>query len=89
MFSRKRRLDYTDIIESTGSVQQMPKPKQMPKINKLLETINPQNEIEEESRIPFQRPNTSNEWLKFHKMNEEGMSKAYNSKEGYYRDSNK
>ena len=83
------RLSYRDMVGTTGSVQRMSKPKQNPKIRELLETINPPTERQKKQRTPFQRPTTNDEWLKFHKMNEEGMSKAYNSKEGYFRDGNK
>jgi hypothetical protein len=37
----------------------------------------------------FIKPQTEDEWKKFHKMNEDGMKKAYESKEGYYKDGNK
>ena len=37
----------------------------------------------------FKKPVTQDEWLKFHKTNEEGMDKAYKSKEGYHIDGNK
>ena len=34
-------------------------------------------------------PKTDEEWRQFHKMNEEGMAKAYASKDGYFKDGNK
>ena len=34
-------------------------------------------------------PKSDDEWEQFHKTNEDNMQKAYQSKEGYYKDSNK
>ena len=65
------------------------------KIQKLLKEIKPeiieeiQPEIIEEVKKQFIKPKTDEEWKAFHKMNEEGMKKAYESKEGYYKDNNK
>ena len=62
------------------------------KIQKLLKEISPQiieeaePEIIEEVKKQFIKPKTDEEWKAFHKINEEGMKKAYESKEGYYKD---
>ena len=34
-------------------------------------------------------PKTDEAWRQFHKMSEEGIKRAYESKERYYKDSNK
>ena len=31
-------------------------------------------------------PKTDEEWRQFHKMNEEGMAKAYAAKDGYFKE---
>ena len=66
-------------------------PKQEPKlkIKELLETISPPAERQTKQMKPFQKPTSEEEWRSFHKMNEEGMKKAYESKEGYFKDGNK
>jgi hypothetical protein len=102
MFSRKRKLTYSelearsrgaklqyrDLINNTP-MQTMPKHKPKAKIIDLLETIAPPAERQTKQRNPFQKPTTEEEWRNFHKMNEEGMKKAYESKEGYFKDGNK
>ena len=40
-------------------------------------------------KVQFQRPKTQDEWLNFHKINEEGIKKAYEKPEGYHIDGNK
>ncbi len=37
----------------------------------------------------FVRPNTEDGWNNFHKTNEEGIKKAYDAPEGYYKKDNK
>ena len=37
----------------------------------------------------FRRPRTDEEYRDFHKMNEDGLKKAYATPEGYYKDGNK
>ena len=65
------------------------------KIQKLLKEIKPeiieeiQPEIIEEVKKQFIKPKTDEEWKQFHKMNEEGMKKAYESSNSYYKDGNK
>jgi hypothetical protein len=88
MFSGKRKLTYRDMINNTP-MQTMPKHKPKAKIIDLLETIAPPAERQTKQRNPFRKPATDEEWRSFHKMNEEGMKKAYQSKEGYFKDSNK
>ena len=86
MFSRKRKLRYgLDIPQN--QIMQKPKPKV--KIKDLLETIAPPAERQTKQREPFRKPTTEEEWRSFHKRNEEGMKKAYASKEGYFKDGNK
>lgn len=88
MFSRKRRLSYSELQNNTA-VQTMPKHKPKAKIKDLLETIAPPAERQIKQSNPFRKPTTEEEWRSFHKMNEEGMKKAYESKEGYFKDGNK
>ena len=40
-------------------------------------------------KVKFQKPKTQDEWVSFHKMNEEGIKKAYEKPEGYHIDGNK
>ena len=70
-------------------MQRMKKPEPKAKITDLLDILNPPAERQVKQRKPFPRPTTEEEWLSFHKMNEEGMKKAYESKEGYFKDGNK
>ena len=55
------------------------------KIQKILKEIRPEiieeaePEIIEEIKPKFIKPKTDEEWKQFHKMNEEGMKKAYDS----------
>ena len=65
----------------------MQKIKPNEKIQKVIDEIQPK--IIEEIKHKFIKPKTDEEWKQFHKMNEEGMKKAYESKEGYYKDNNK
>ncbi len=91
MFSRKRRLGRRDLINNV-SMKTTPKREPTPKIKELLETISPPAERQTKQRKPFQKPASEEEWRSFHKMNkmnEEGMKNAYESKEGYFKDSNK
>ena len=70
-----------------SSMQTMQKPKPNEKIQKILEEVKPQ--IIEQLQPKFVRPKTDEEWKQFHKMNEEGMKKAYESPNSYYKDGNK
>ena len=96
MFLKKRRLGYADFINNV-EMGTMQKPKIKPKIQALLDKINPpinksetiQKPKNDNMKQPFIKPKTDEEWKQFHKMNEDGMKKAYESKEGYYKDGNK
>jgi hypothetical protein len=88
MFLKKRRLKYQDFINNV-EMDAMPKPKNKPKVQALLDKINPPIEKIDKVKQEFIKPQTEDEWQKFHKMNEDGMKKAYESKEGYYKDNNK
>ena len=67
----------------------MPKSEPTPEIKELLKTISPPAERQTKQMKPFQKPTSEEEWRSFHKMNEEGMKKTYESKEGYFKDGNK
>jgi hypothetical protein len=88
MFSRKRKISFRSLMNNTP-MQTMPKHKPKAKIRDLLETIAPPAERQTKQRNPFRKPANEEEWRSFHKMNEEGMKKAYESKEGYFKDGNK
>ena len=70
------------------TMQTMPKIKTTEKIQNIINEVKPKI-IEEKIKQEFVKPKTSEEWKTFHKMNEDGMKKAYESKEGYYIDNNK
>ena len=88
MFLKKRRLKYQDFINNV-EMETMPKPKNKPKVQALLNKINPPVEKNDKMKQEFIKPQTEDEWQKFHKINEDGMKKTYESKEGYYKDGNK
>jgi hypothetical protein len=69
-------------------METMQKPKNKPKVQALLNKINPPVEKNDKKKQEFIKPQTEDEWQKFHKINEDGMKKAYESKEGYYKDGN-
>ena len=90
MFLKKKKLRYQDLLNNNTSMQTMqtmPKIKTPDKIQKLINEIRPKTI--EKIKQEFVKPKTSEEWSTFHKMNEDGMKKAYESKEGYYIDGNK
>ena len=66
-------------------------------IDKIVEDsgmfINPKQikskQITPNINATFNRPQTEQEWIDFHKNNEINMVKAYASPEGYYKDNNK
>ena len=76
MFKKKRYLQ-----------QSIPNPyfKQRPNINKIIEktkttldnNIKPKLDNNIKLKKEFQKPKTEKEWRYFHKMNEDGMKKAY------------
>ena len=86
MFLKKKKIRYEDLLNNS-STQAMQKYKPNEKIKKIIEEVKPK--IIEELKPKFIKPKTDEEWKAFHKMNEEGMKKAYKSKEGYYKDNNK
>ena len=45
--------------------------------------------VKNETPDTFIMPKADDEWKLFHKTNEDNMQKAYQSKEGYYKDKNK
>ena len=87
MILKNRKLKYEDLLNDNTTLQPMQKPKPHEKIQKILEEVKPQ--IIEELQPKFVRPKTDEEWKQFHKMNEEGMKKAYESPNSYYKDGNK
>ncbi len=84
MFKKKRYLQ-----------QSIPNPyfKQRPNINKIIEktktTLDNHIKRKLDNKPKFQKPKTEKEWRDFHKMNEEGMKKAYEKPEGYHIEGNK
>ena len=89
MFLKKRRYKYQDFLNN--SIQTKPpikQPEPLPKIQKIINKINPpENKIDKSTIKPiFIKPKTDEEWREFHKRNEEGMKKAYESKIGNYLD---
>ena len=87
MILKNRKLKYEDLLNDNTTLQPMQKPKPNEKIQKILEEVKPQ--IIEQLQPKFVRPKTDEEWKQFHKMNEEGMKKAYESPNSYYKDGNK
>jgi hypothetical protein len=73
MFLKKRRLKYQDFIKNV-EMETMQKPKVKPKIQALLDKMNPRVE---KKKIDFIKPQTEDEWKKVHKMNEDGMKKKH------------
>ena len=66
--------------------------KQRPNINKIIEETKTKlniNNNKPKPKIEFKKPTNPNEWKEFHKMNEEGMKKAYNAPEGYHIENNR
>ena len=63
--------------------------KQRPNINKIIEKTKTTLNNNNKPKTQFQKPTTVNEWRDFHKINEEGMKKAYEKPEGYHIDGNK
>jgi hypothetical protein len=84
MFLKKRRLKYQDFINNV-EMETMQKTKIKPKMQALLNKVNPPTEKIDKVKQEFIKPQTEDEWRKFHKINEDGMKKAYESKEGYYK----
>ena len=87
MISKNRKLKYEDLLDNNTTLQPLQKPKPNKKIQKILEEVKPQ--IIEELQPKFVRPKTDEEWKQFHKLNEEGMKKAYESPNSYYKDGNR
>ena len=77
--------------------QSIPNPyfKQRPNINKIIEKTkttldnNIKPKLDNNIKLKFQKPKTEKEWRDFHKINEEGMKKAYEKPEGYHIEGNK
>ena len=68
--------------------------KQRPNINKIIEETKTKlninnNNNKPKPKIEFKKPTNPNEWKEFHKINEEGMKKAYSNPEGYHIEGNK
>jgi len=87
MFFKKRKLRYQDFINNV-EMETITKPKNKPKIQALIDKLTPPINKIDEVKQEFIKPQTEDEWQKFHKMNEDGVKKAYESKEGYYEDGN-
>ena len=87
MFSKRKKYKDLDFINNTAKVNIMPKLRQNPKINDLIQReLKPDSEVQTEK---FKRPNTPEEYKAFHKTNEDGIKKAYEASEGYFKDGNK
>ena len=87
MFLKQKTLRYEDLLNNNTSMQTIQKPKPSEKMQKILDIITPKPDIIDKPK--FVRPKTDEDWKAFHKMNEEGMKKAYAAPEGYYKDDNK
>ena len=87
MFSKRKKYKDLDFINSPTKVNIMPKLRQNPKISDLIQReLKPDSEVQTEK---FKRPNTPEEYKAFHKTNEDGIKKAYEASEGYFKDGNK
>ena len=87
MFLKKKKLRYENLLNNNTSMQTMPKIKTSDKIQKILDEV--KTKTIEKVKAGFIKPKTDEEWKTFHKTNEEGIKKAYASKEGYFKDGNK
>ena len=87
MFLNRKKLRYEDLLNNNNTSQPMQKIKPNEKIQKVIDEIKPK--VIEEIKHKFIKPKTDEEWKAFHKMNEEGMKKAYESPNSYYKDGNK
>jgi hypothetical protein len=86
MFLKRKKYKNLDFINNTTAKTQMPKHEATPKIQSIIDIIKPQNEI---IKPQFKKPTTDEGWSQFHKTNEEGMKKAYDSEDGYFKQDNK
>ena len=66
-------------------MEAMQKPKNKPKVQALLDKINPPIEKVQKLKQEFIKPQTEDEWQKFHKMNEDGMKKLMKVKKDIIR----
>ena len=87
MFLKKKKLRYENLLNNNTSMQTMPKIKTSNKIQKILDEVT--TKTIDKVKAGFIKPKTDEEWKTFHKTNEEGIKKAYASKEGYFKDGNK
>ena len=87
MFLNRKKLRYEDLLNNNTTSQPMQKIKPNEKIQKVIDEIRPK--VIEEIKPKFVKPKSDEEWKAFHKMNEEGMKKAYESPNSYYKDGNK
>ena len=87
MFLKKRGMIYSDAIDSV-QMQKMYKPKPTKKIQDLLDTIKLEV-VKPKETYKFTQLSTDEQWSEFHRINEQNMKKAYDSKEGYYKDGSK
>ena len=83
-----KRKKYLQIQSNTHN---NPYLKQRPNINTIIEQtkLNINNNKPKPQKIEFKKPTNDIEWRNFHKMNEEGMKKAYSKPEGYHIEGNK
>jgi hypothetical protein len=86
MFLKRKKYKNLDFVNNTTTKTQMLKHEATPKIQTIIDTIKPKSEI---IKPQFKKPTTDEGWKQFHKTNEEGMKKAYDSTEGYYKQDNK
>jgi hypothetical protein len=84
ILKRKKYKDLDFINDNSARNKPVLKPSR--KIADLINRIDPPPEIK---RTEFKRPTTNQEYLAFHKTNEDGIKQAYATKEGLYQEGNR
>lgn len=81
MFKKKYKFQQQQSYVDTNKYLRQPR-----NINNIVEKT---KDILGTPKVQFQKPKTQEEWRNFHKINEEGIKKAYGKPEGYHIDGNK
>ncbi len=89
MISKRKKYKDLDFINNTSTQQQKPVLKPSKKIAALITNLIPPPEVKPKGKDEFKRPTTNEEYKAFHKTNEDGLKKAYDTKEGYYQEGNR
>jgi len=89
MFLKRKKYKDLDFINNNSTRTPMPKLQPSDKILNLIDGLTPKPEVKPVVKPAFKRPSTDEEFKAFHKMNEDGIKKAYAAPEGYFKDGNK